>query len=57
MSENSFNLNSRSRKRNILKGHNSTLDTYEYGYRTQCKAGDYHIVNGKVGLDRTSFYI
>lgn len=32
-------------------------NSVDYGYKTQWRAPGYHVVNGKIGLDRCAFYI
>lgn len=42
------------RRRNIFK---EGATSFDYSYKTLWKSPEYHIFNGKTGLDRTSIYI
>ena len=43
-------------RRAMTRG-NEVVQSIDFGYKTHWKSPEYHLVNGKVGLDRTSFMI
>jgi len=46
----------RKARRNLKLG-TDPFNSVDYGYKTQWKSPEYHLVSGKVGLDRTSFVV